>query len=329
VQALTPLTELASGNEAVLATNAPIVDFGISPDGSQVAFTTMRTQFILGSPAYVNAPSAVAGMLELFNVDLADDTLTRVTHGYGGGPSEAPHEEATSKEDQYVEVGMGDGALSPSFSDNGEKLAFSSTASNLVYGDGNTPPLSRTGSVESDGSDVFIVRRETFPSDPAPQIISVAPASPSPIVPWRLGVTAASLANGGVRLYIEAPAAGTLRATASSRVAVRSAHPSHTRRAHKAKGAHTRTTILSREVAAATHVSEASVSGLTTLTLTLSRDYRSLATRRGGLSATVSVTFTTPGHPVLHQSIVVSFLRKVPVHAVASTHHTATGHGSR
>jgi WD40-like Beta Propeller Repeat len=330
VQALTPLTELASGNEGVLATNAPIVDFGVSPDGSQVAFTTMRTQFILGSPAYVNAPAAVAGMLELFDVDLADDTLTRVTHGYGGGPSEAPHEEATSKEDQYVEVGMGDGALSPSFSDSGERLAFSSTASNLVYGDGNTPPLSRTGSVESDGSDVFIIRRETFPSDPAPQIISGPPAPPSPIVPWSLGVTAASLADGGVRLYIEAPAAGTLRAAASSRVAVRSELPSHAARgAHKAKSARASTTVLNREVAAATHVSDASVSGLTTLTLTLSRNYRSLATRRGGLSATVSVTFTAPGHPVLHRSIVVSFLRKAPAHAVASAHHTAAGHRSR
>ncbi len=92
--------------------------------------------FPLGSPAYVSAPAATPGMVELFDVDLADDTLTRVTHGFEGGASEAPHGSEVSGQDPYPDT---DGALSPSFSDNGDTLAFSSTASNLVYGDGNTP----------------------------------------------------------------------------------------------------------------------------------------------------------------------------------------------
>jgi hypothetical protein len=322
VKALTPLTELASGNEEVLATNARIVDLGISPDGSQVAFTTMRTQFILGTPAYVSAPAAVPGMLELFDANLADGTLTRVTHGYEGGPSEAPHEEATSKEDQYVEVGLGDGALSPSFSENGERLAFSSTASNLVYGDGNTPPLSQITAQKSDGSDVFVVRRETFSSEPAPQVISSAPPGPPLSIPWSLGVTALSLPDGDVRLYVEAPGAGTLRAVASSSVAVRSVHSSRAVR-RKAKRARSGMTVVTRAVAASTHAVPASASGLSTITLTLAAGYRPLAARPGGLSATLSVTFTAPGHAALHRSIVVSF-RKPPAHA-AKAHHAARG----
>jgi hypothetical protein len=330
VQALTPLTELASGNEGEIATNAPIIDFGISTDGTQVAFTTMRTQFILGSPAYVSAPSALPGLAELFDVDLADDTLTRVTHGYDGGPSEAPHEEVRSKEDQYVEFGTANGALSPSFSDNDEKLAFSSTASNLVYGDGNTPPLSQTGFQTNDGSDAFVVRRETFPPDPAPQVISSAPSPPVLSTPWSLGVTAVSLPDGDVRLYIETPEAGTLRAVASGSVTVpRSSRSARVARA-EAKGKHPRTIVVTRDVASRTQASDPDASGFSTLTLTLAASYRSLAARNGGLQATVNVTFTpTAGHPALHKSILVSFLHKVPVRTSASTRHDSGGHKGR
>ena len=79
-------------------------------------------------------------MDELFDVDLADDTLTRVTTAtrvrtkrantriYQRSPVKTPTNSSR------------DGALSPSFSDDGDLLAFSSTASNLVFGDGNTPP---------------------------------------------------------------------------------------------------------------------------------------------------------------------------------------------
>ncbi|HTA37156.1 MAG TPA: hypothetical protein VK761_10600, partial [Solirubrobacteraceae bacterium] len=70
VQALRPLTELASGNQEDVAENSPIEDAAISPDGSHVAFTTKRTVFPLGSPAYVTAPQAAPGMLELFSIDL-------------------------------------------------------------------------------------------------------------------------------------------------------------------------------------------------------------------------------------------------------------------
>jgi hypothetical protein len=303
VQALTPLTELASGNETDAATNAPIEDFAISPDGLQVAFATRRIVFPLGSPAYVSAPATVPGMLELFDVDLTNQTLTRVTHGYEGEASEHPHE-VNDEEDQYLNPG--DGALSPSFSNSGEQLVFSSTASNLVYGDGNTPPLKSTG---SDGSDVFLVEREVFSINPTPQ--SISPPPPGPLVEpsWSLGVTAVSLANGTVRLYAELPAAGTLRALASAMVTVRSTVKRKVHGKITSVGVHE--TVLTRQIAAGTYKALASGGGLGSLLLTLSPSYRSLAARAGGLSAAVSVTFTAAGHPPLRESLAVTFASKV------------------
>jgi hypothetical protein len=299
VQALRPLTELASGDASDLATTAPIIDLGISPDGSQVAFTTRRTQFPLGSLAYVSQPAAAAGMAELFDVDLDDDTLTRVTHGFEGGPAEHPHAAVgAGQEDPY---GPTDGALSPSFSDNGDTLAFSSTASNLVYGDGNTPPTAGGGTF--DGSDAFAVSRTLFDPVPTPQEISPAPPSPALAPNWQLYITAASRPDGSVLLEVEAPGSGTLHAYAESSVRVRA---SRARRRGRAS-----TTVAARVLASTTNIPAASADGLVALTLKLTPRYQALAREHGGLSSTASVTFAAPDHPTLRQSIAVTFRRTV------------------
>jgi hypothetical protein len=86
VQSLRRLTAIAGGSQSQeqIEKSAAILDFTVAPNGGQVAFVTQRTVFPLGSPAFVSTPAAVPGMQELFDVDLEDDTLTRVTHGYGG-----------------------------------------------------------------------------------------------------------------------------------------------------------------------------------------------------------------------------------------------------
>jgi WD40-like Beta Propeller Repeat len=311
-EALRPLTELASGKEQKVAPDGAILDVGVSPDGSQVAFTTQRTEFPLNSLTYVSQPAAVPGMAELFDVDLADDTLTRVTRGYEGGPSERPHPEAKSGvEDQY-EIRT-DGALSPSFSDDGDILAFSSTASNLVYGDGNTPSQPPIGG-SADGSDAFFVAREVFSPEPAETYVSTPPVGPLAAPEWRLGVTALSLANGSVRLYVEVPGAGSLSATAEgaveTAVAPHAAHAGARRGRSSAKRASARASVAERGVATAKEAIAAGEGGLVQLTLTLAPGYRTLATRSGGLSGTASVVFTAPGRPTLRQSIAVSFLSR-------------------
>jgi WD40-like Beta Propeller Repeat len=299
-QALHPLTELAGANEGDIATNATVIDLGISPDGTQVAFTTQRTVFPLGSPAYVSAPAGAPGMAELFDADLAEDTLTRVTHGFEGGAAEHPHRPVSAEVDPYENPG--DGALSPSFSADGDTLAFSSTASNLVYGDGNTPPLGTAGGF--DGADAFTVQRVRFGSQPTPQEISSPPASP-PLAPaWRVGVTPLSRRDGSVLLYVQAPEAGRLAARAAGAVAVPIKHARHARE-H----------VLLRTVSRSSATSGAD--GSARIALALAPRYRALASRPGGLTTTVTVAFAAAGHPPLRASVIATFVR-------SATHHAST-----
>ncbi len=230
-QALTPLTEI--GPEK-LTYDAPIADFEISADGEQVAFATVRTQFPLGFPQYVDAPASEPGMPELFDVDLRDGTLTQVTHGYAGGPSEQPHKTNLEEEDQYGPSPDGFGALSPAFSANGETLIFASTADNLVYGDGNTPPGDTPSAAPANGSDVFLVKPVAFPSLSTSQSFSPAPTMGTEPA-WRLGVTALSRANGNVVLYVAVPAAGTLTVQARGALLVGGGSSHAARRARRAR----------------------------------------------------------------------------------------------
>jgi hypothetical protein len=259
--------------------------------------------FRLGSPAFVSVPAAVPGMAELFDADLAQDTIARVTHGYLGEASERPHEELPTDEDQYIK--RVDGALSPSFSTDGDVLAFSSTAANLVYGDGNSPGLTS----ELDGSDAFVVNRVTFESTAIPQSISEAPPNPSLAPAWRLGVTALSLGDGNVMLYVEVPGAGRLSAQASGPVPVSYGRTSHarSRAGRHATPTDHRTTVMSRVVASAATGSEEAAGSLRTLLLKPESKYRSLTSQADGFSAKVTLTFAAAGHPLLHTTITASF----------------------
>ncbi len=306
--ALRPLTALAGGDQQDIAENAPIKDLGISADGHYVAFATQRTQFPLGSPAYISAPAAAPGMLELFDVDLLTDTLTRVTNGFEGGPSEHPHEATASGVDPYTRGG--DGALSPSFSNGGSVVAFSATASNLAFGDGNTPPLNAD---KFDGSDAFIVPRVIFNPTPTQQSISAPPAGPSIAPAWRLGVTARSRADGSVLLYVSVPGAGALHAGAKSAVRVRARRRG---RMH--------TSVATRSVATAKKAVRAG-GGVVTLALTLAPRYKAFAAKRPGLSGAASITFTASGHPAVRQIVSVSFLRT----AKPKTKPKSKAHSSR
>ncbi len=336
VQALRPLTEPAGageGSEAEkIATTAPIVDFAISPDGAQVAFTTRRTVFALATPTYVSPTAPIPGLVELFDADLADGTLTRVSGGFEGGPSSHPHKEAPANRDPYPLPD--DGALSPSFSGDGDTLAFSSTASNLVYGDGNTPATESAGPF--DGSDVFVVHRERFGSSPAPQSVSPAPEDPAPTPLWILGASAQSLSNGTVRLYVRTPGPGELRAAAQGWVAVHASSSASrargARRGHRAPHGAARTASVMRTLATAGRIALGGEGELLTFTLQLAHGYRALASTKGGLSATVELTFTAAGQATLKQSLAVDFADTAPkakFHAAARTHARATSHARR
>jgi len=317
VQALRRLSAIGGGGatQEVLEKSSAILDYSVSPDGSQVAFTTQRTAFPLGSPAFVSAPAVVPGMQELFDVDLANDTLTRVTHGYENEDQRS--EELPAKEipgvDPYAHL---EGAYSPSFDEDGNTLSFASTANNLVYGDGNNRP------------DAFVVHRVLPAVGVVPQYVSSAPGGPLLTAPWRIGVRAASLANGSVRLYVEIPGPGSLAAGASSSVVVHIAAAKARRSAHGSRR-RTLTTVANRAVASAKTSVKAVGEGITTMTLNLTRAYRSLASARGGLSATLKVTFTAHGHAALHVSLPVAFVRTLRTPKAKASKRRAAARGGR
>lgn len=335
VQALQALTELAGGEGVGPAQTAPIFDFEISPDGRQIAFCTRRIEFPLGSPAYVSAPAGEAGMNELFDVDLADDTLTRVTHGYASAAEAGQHAHAPTSAGVDPYLDPGDGALSPSFSGDGSVLAFSSTASNLVYGDGNAPPAS-SGSGVLDGSDAFTVARRLFAPLPTPQSISPPPGVATQPV-WTLGVSAVSRPDGSVLLYVRAPGAGRLWVSVRAQVQAGAGRASD-RRGHGARGggrgarsaarrAPASSAVATRVVASATR-NVPDGEGPATLLLRLARPYGALASRRGGLPATLAVAFSALGEPTLRESLEVAFARTA--HAARRRGHGARAtHGKR
>ena len=128
-------------------------------------------------------------------------------------------------------------------------------------------------------------------------------------------MSALSRANGSVLLYVQAPGSGR----AARGRAERGRDPSARRRAHRAQGAPAsaaraleRGHVATRTVA--TRAMDPKGAGLSTLTLALAARYRALAGERGGLSATVNVTFCAPGHATLRERLPVTFLRK---HAAA------------
>jgi hypothetical protein len=319
VQALRRLTEIGGGGntQEKIEKSAKIIDYSVSPDGTQVAFTTQRTQFPLGSPAFVSALAAAPGMYELYDVDLADDTLTRVTHGFDGEDQrseELPSVETPGVDPYHAEQG----AYSPSFSKDGNTLSFASTANDLVYGDGNDAP------------DAFIAHRVIPPSAVVQQYVSGAPESPALVPPWKLGVTAVSLPDGSVRLYAEVPAVGVLGAQASGGVLVHHSVKLASRSSHGAPRHRDTVTVATRTVASAHTTVGAGDEGLVTLRLTLAPAYRSLAASHGGLSSRITVTFAVPERPHLRASLSVKFLRtlrKAKAKRAAAKGHTTAKRG--
>ncbi|HTW40892.1 MAG TPA: hypothetical protein VMD79_01085 [Solirubrobacteraceae bacterium] len=304
-QALTPLTETGDSE----ATEAPIGDYEISPDGEQVAFTTTRTLFTLGQPTLVSPPLGAVGISELYDADLADGTLTRVTHGYAGEgeASEQPVPASyTNTTDPYkLLLGVVPdrlGALTPDFSGDGDELVFSSTAGNLVYGDGNSPPEPVDCCQAGDGSDVFLVTRRTFVAEPTPQ--SISPNPPQAIVPpWRLDATAQARPDGSVALYVMAPGTGRLAVEARGGVVRVLTVRTRGRRPER------RRLLATRTLAVNGAVETASGGGLMELLVRVQPPYASLTGAADGLPASLALTFTSPGRPTLHQTLAVVFRR--------------------
>ncbi len=257
--------ERTINQEPYLAFNGHVYSLAISPDGRRIAFATARQRFPLAPPNLIGSPPGSLGLVELYEVDLEGETLRRVTHGEGGAGEASLAPTGTGQ--------GGAGAGSPSFGAGGRLIAFSSTASNLVEGDGN------------EASDAFVVEDLTTPPTAGGASISPPPPALAARPRWRLVLSASSLPDGDVRLVATVPAAGALRARAGAAPGSDPAAP--------------------RRLAAAR--ARARAGGPVALTLELPRRYRKLAHSRDGLYATAKVSFRGAGGKPLHGELEVRF----------------------
>jgi hypothetical protein len=254
--------EKTINQEPYVSLNGHVFGVGISAGGRRIAFTTARQQFPLAPPNLVTLPPSSLGLVELYVADLDDESLQRVTHGYGG-PSEPSLAPTGSGQ-------AGSGAAAPSFGAGGQMIAFSSTASNLVEGDGN------------EAADAFFVEDLRAPPGEGGAIISPPPSQLSEAPRWSLVLSAFSLPDGSVRLVATVPAAGVLYARAAIPGAARPRQVART-------GA------------------RAGADGPVALTLRLPRGLRRLASGREGLYAKAGVSFRGAGGGPLRGGLEIRF----------------------
>ncbi len=170
--------------------NGEIESVAMSDGGRRLAFTSVRSAFILGAPRVQGAGRAEVGPSELYTIDLATDTLERVAFSPGGGEANASAQ------------------LNPTVSADGNLVAFTTRASNLLIGDANEqadafvaafrPPAA------GGGASLARVGR--------PQSL-LADAEDEPEITLR----ASRRNDGSVALRVRTPLAGRLEVTASTR----------------------------------------------------------------------------------------------------------------
>lgn len=174
-----------------IATASPLSGVAISSDGRYLAITSARTHFVLPALQLLGEPRAVPGPQELYVVDLQGRTLERVAHSYLGGDTDA---------------GVVEGAT---ISNGGDRVAFSSFAGNLIFGDANQR------------ADAFVAIRQPDPGSGTPEKGPGADGPAGTIEEDRggpqIGVRATSQVGGRVVLTVSVPAAGGVKAVAKAR----------------------------------------------------------------------------------------------------------------
>lgn len=182
--------ELTRDTAADPATSPPLESIAIAPGGRFLAATTVRTRFALPALQLLGQPRSIPNVRELYVVDLQERTLERVSRSFGGGDI-----------DSDVQNGV-------SISAGGERVAFTSFAGNLFFGDANKR------------ADAFVAEREAEPgAGPPPAFAAgggeatIETSSGGP----RIAVRARSMPGGRIELTVSVPAAGGIKAVATAR----------------------------------------------------------------------------------------------------------------
>lgn len=171
------------------ATSPPIDTIAMASGGRYLAVTTVRTQFALPALQLLGRPRPLPNVRELYVADLAQRTLERVPRSFQGGDIDAD-----------VQNGV-------SISADGERVAFTSFAGNLFFGDANKR------------ADAFVAERGAEPGGGLPDA-RLAGAGETTIETSRGGprivVRASSKPGGRIELVVSVPGAGGVKAVATA-----------------------------------------------------------------------------------------------------------------
>jgi Tol biopolymer transport system component len=274
-----------------------IESLALSPDGSTIAFTSLRDSFVLSEPQPIGAFRPLPTVGDLYVINLAANTLERAVVGDEGGDPN------------------GSVSLDPTLTQNGSTVAFVSAASNLIYGDANGFPDAFTASLQTPGGTAALPAGVNAGSGG----FSLTAAS-SP----ELGVSVKRAKDGGVILLVETPGPGKLTAqargsipkAASTKKVSKKVAPGHKGTPAHASKAKPKSKKPSRKKKASSAVLFASATaaarseGTTTLTLHLSAKYVADLQRAGKLGANVTIDFTPPAPAeALADEVAVTFVR--------------------
>jgi len=265
------LTREAPSGDA--ETSSGIQSAAISGDGRFIGLTTVRTRFVLPALRFTGGARVAAGARELYVVDLAARTIERAARASDG---------------REIDSDIANGV---SLSGDAARVAFTSLAGNLFFGDGNSR------------ADAFVVSRraETGDAEPLPPLVEdldgvVVDEGGSSGGP-RLGVRARSLRDGRVQLTVRVPGAGELKSQAIA---------STRRRGKRGKRSRRKRTLA----VATTRPRQA---GQTKVVLRVVRRYRRELRRTRKLVARTELTYVAArGGRRLKTSVRVAFRVKAP-----------------
>ncbi len=279
---------VSSGNPG---STPSIESLTLSPDGSTIAFTSLRDSFVLPEPDPIGAFRALPTASDLYVINLRANTLERAVVNYEGGDPN------------------GSVSLDPTLTQDGSTVAFVSAASNLIYGDANGFPDAFAATLQGPGGTA---------APPAGVNAGSGGFSLSGVSSPELGVSVRRAKDGGVTLLVETPGPGKLTAKAHGSIPkAGSAKTARKARASSAAARVSKAKPKKKKAPPPVVLSSASTTarseGTTTLTLHISAKYVKDLKHAGKLKANITIAFTPPAPAeALSDEVTATFVSTSP-----------------
>lgn len=224
-----------------------IESLALSADGRTLAFTTLRDSFVLSEPRPIGVFRPVPTTSDLYVVHLAENTLERAVVGFEG-------------EDPNGSVSTG-----PSLDGSGSTLAFTSSASNLIFGDANQASDAFTATLQGPAG--------TAPPPAGVNAVQGGFSLTAFALP-ELGLSVKRGKGGELTLLVETPGGGKLNASATGSITLVTGHKKR-----------------KKHVVLAHAFGVARAEGTTTLTLRVGSQYVKELRKAGKIRVLVTVSF--------------------------------------